>query len=377
LNDVGQSNGFGGSLERALGSITAKAVVMAGQTDLFFTPEDIPRIAEVLGGEPRPPSPIRRISTQPPHSAYLKIAEGCSNRCTYCTIPSIRGGFRSIPADVLVAEARDLVARGTVELNLVGQDVTSYGADLGDPGALARLLLRLSEADGLAWIRLLYAYPRPLPPGLVELLAEGGKIIPYLDIPIQHIHPRILRAMGRRTSTEEVEAVLLGLQERIPGLVLRTTAIVGFPGETDEDFAETVDMVERVAYDNVFAFRYSRRPGTPAAAMPDQVSDDSKARRNTVLLEMAERVGAERRRQLEGRIMPVLVDGTSRKNPREATGRTRCNRVVNFDTGGRDLLGAVVPVRIALALPHSLRGEMLDQRAPARASDLAPAFDAR
>src|SRR5262249_17756054 len=135
--------------------------------------------------------------------------------------------------------------------------------------------------------------------------------------------------------------------------------IVGFPGETDEDFDATVDMVERVRYDNVFAFRYSRRPGTPAATMPDQVGDDVKAQRNTAILDVATRIAAERSRRLEGRVMPVLVDGVSKKNAHEATGRTRCNRVVNFDTAGRDLYGRVVSVRITHALPHSLRGELV------------------
>ncbi|PYO58115.1 MAG: tRNA (N6-isopentenyl adenosine(37)-C2)-methylthiotransferase MiaB, partial [Candidatus Rokuibacteriota bacterium] len=163
------------------------------------------------------------------------------------------------------------------------------------------------------------------------------------------------------------------IRETVPDIALSTDLIVGFPGETDEDFAETVHMVEAVGYDNVFVFRYSRRPGTAAAVMEDQVPDDVKANRNSTLLEVAGRVAAGRSRRLEGRVMPVLVDGTSRKNPREATGRTRCNRVVNFDTEGRDLLGCVVPVCITQALPHSLRGELAHRGAVTRLPALVPA----
>src|SRR5262249_10837414 len=150
-------------------------------------------------------------------------------------------------------------------------------------------------------------------------------------------------------------------RETVPDIALSTDLIVGFPGETDEDFTDTADMVARVGYDNVFVFRYSRRPGTPAAEMRDQVAEDVKARRNGTILDIAGRVAAEKSRRLEGRVMPILVDGLSRKSTQEAAGRTRCNRVVNFDAAGRDLLGRVVPVRITQALPHSLRGELADR----------------
>ncbi|MHB8764254.1 MAG: 30S ribosomal protein S12 methylthiotransferase RimO, partial [Deferrisomatales bacterium] len=242
------------------------------EVDHFFTPEDLPRIAQVLGGAPAAAGgEPRRVLTQSPHSTYLKIAEGCSNRCTYCTIPTIRGAFRSLPEAALVAEARQLVDQGAVELNLVAQDVTSYGLDRDDPGALARLLGRLSAVEGLRWLRLLYAYPRPFPPGVVEALAAGGKVLPYLDVPIQHIHPRILRAMGRKSSAEEVRAVLLDLRERVPGLVLRTTAIVGFPGETDEEFGALVDFVEELRFHHLGAFAYSAEEGTPAERLRPRV----------------------------------------------------------------------------------------------------------
>jgi tRNA-2-methylthio-N6-dimethylallyladenosine synthase len=166
--------------------------------------------------------------------------------------------------------------------------------------------------------------------------------------------------MNRGYSRARYLELIAELQETVPDLALSTDLIVGFPGETDEDFAQTVEMVERIGYDNVFAFRYSRRPGTPAAAMDDQVPDEVKAERNRVILEVAGRVAAARSGRLEGRVMEVLVDGVSRKSAGEMAGRTRCNRVVNFDAAGRDLLGRVVPVRIVRVLPHSLRGELIE-----------------
>jgi len=166
--------------------------------------------------------------------------------------------------------------------------------------------------------------------------------------------------MNRGYTRARYLELIAELRETVPAIALSTDLILGFPGETDEDFEQTVDMVERVAYDNVFAFRYSRRPGTPAADMADQVPDAVKAERNTRILEVASGVGAERSRALEGRVVDILVEGASRKNAHEATGRTPCNRVVNLDPGGRDLAGEVVPVRIRQALPHSLRGELVD-----------------
>lgn len=344
------------------------------EVDHFFTPEDIPRIVEALGGLPigdrgmlngEPGSrgaALPRVTTQSPHSVYLKIAEGCSNRCTYCTIPSIRGGFRSLPEGLLLSEASDLAARGAVELNLVAQDVTSYGADQGDPAALARLLRGLSRVDGLAWIRLLYAYPRPMPPGLVELLTEGGRVIPYLDVPIQHIHPRILRAMGRRTTAEEVEKVLLGLQEQVPGLVLRTTAIVGFPGETDEEFQTLVDFVRRIRFQHLGAFAYSPEEGTPAERLRPRVPRKVVRERLDHLLEVQAGVSAERNREFLGRELDVLVDGVDEEG--EVVGRTYGQapevdgqtRLVNH--AGDVEIGSFVRARIVEAAEYDLFGEI-------------------
>lgn len=296
------------------------------EVDFFFTPDDLPAIPDLLArAVGQAPTPLEhpvatRLLSQLPHSAYLKIAEGCSNRCTYCTIPLIRGPFASLPHHQLVAEARELTSRGTVELNLVAQDVTSYGQDRGEPAALARLVEELASLPGLAWLRLLYAYPRALPPGLPELLAAGGKVLPYLDVPVQHIHPRILRDMGRRGNPEEIEELLLTLRHRIPGLVLRTTAIVGFPGETDAEFQALVDFAQRVRFHHLGAFLYSPEDGTAAARKKPRVPRKTARERLDRLLEVQADISAERNREFLGRSLDVLVEGVNEDG--DPVGRT-------------------------------------------------------
>jgi len=361
----------------------------APYVDLVFGSPAIARVGELLARvkEGRRPivetgeGPLVKITRRPDGAARLKafvtVMEGCEKHCTFCVVPTTRGRERSHSPDVIVEEIRGLAGVGCKEVTLLGQTVNAYGRDLTPPTDLAALLERVNDIDGIERIRFTTSNPYNLTSRLIRAIRDVPKAVEYLHLPLQSGSDRILARMNRGYTRARYLDLIAELRDTVPDIALSTDLIVGFPGETDEDFTETVEMVERVAYDNVFAFRYSRRPGTPAATMPDQVSDDIKARRNTVLLDVAERVGAERRRRLEGRIMPVLVDGASRKNSREATGRTRCNRVVNFDTGGRDLLGAVVSVRIALALPHSLRGEMLDLGTPAPASGLVHAFEAR
>jgi ribosomal protein S12 methylthiotransferase len=339
------------------------------EVDHFFTPEDVPLIPDILARSagavltPLELSVGTRVLTQLPHSAYLKIAEGCSNRCTYCTIPSIRGGFASLPEEQLVAEARELASRGTVELNIVAQDVTSYGADRSDPEALTRLLGRLSQVETIVWLRLLYAYPRVMPPGLVELLAQGGKVVPYLDVPIQHVHPRILRAMGRHGAAEEVEALLLDLRRRVPGLVLRTTAIVGFPGESDEEFQTLIDFVRHVRFHHLGAFLYSPEEGTPASKIRPRVSLKVARERLDHLLEVQAEISAERNREFLGKILDVLVEGVDEEG--EVVGRTygQAPEVDGFTRlrgwEGEVETGAFVQARIVDSSEYDLVGEVV------------------
>jgi len=295
--------------------------------------------------------------------AFVTVMEGCEKYCTFCVVPTTRGRERSHAPEVIVDEIGGLVAAGCREVTLLGQTVNAYGRDLSPPTDLAALLERVDDIDGLERIRFTTSNPYNLTPRLIRAIRDVPKVCEYLHLPLQSGSDRVLERMNRGYTRARYLELIAELQETVPDLALSTDLIVGFPGETEEDFGKTMEMVERVGYDNVFAFRYSRRPGTPAAEMPDQVPEEVKAERNTRLLEVTTRVAAARSRRLEGRTLPVLVDGASRKDPREAAGRTRCNRVVNFDTGGRDLLGRVVDVRIARALPHSLRGELADSSA--------------
>lgn len=337
------------------------------EVDHFFTPEDLARIPEALGAAAPAPEGLapRRVLTQSPHSTYLKIAEGCSNRCTYCTIPAIRGDFRSLPADVLLAEARGLVQQGSVELNLVAQDVTSYGLDRDDPGALARLLEELGGVPGLRWLRLLYAYPRPFPPGVVELLGAGGPLVPYLDVPIQHIHPRILKAMGRKGTPDEVRRVLQNLQERVPGLVLRTTAIVGFPGESDAEFQALLDFVQELRFHHLGAFAYSAEEGTPAEKLRPRVPKRVVRERLEHLLAVQAEVSEGRNREFLGRELEVLVEGLDEEG--DVVGRTfgqapEVDGVTRLLGNRADpvLVGSFVRARVTGASVYDLEAEVID-----------------
>src|SRR6266850_2297955 len=225
---------------------------------------------------------------------------------------------------------------------------------------------RVGEVEGIVRIRFTTSNPYNLTPRLIRAIRDVPKVVEYLHLPLQSGSDRVLARMHRGYTRARYLELIAELEETVPGIALSTDLIVGFPGEEEADFEQTMDMVERVGYDNVFVFRYSRRPGTPAATMLDQVPEEIKARRNSRLLEVATRVGAARSHALEGRVLPILVDGVSRKNPDEAAGRTRCNRVVNFDAHGRRLLGEVVPVLITQSLPHSLRGELAGTGAEGR-----------
>src|SRR5215470_2573564 len=343
----------------------------APYVDLVFGSPAIARVGDLLTRvkEGRGPiletgeGPLVKITTRSNNATQLKafvtVMEGCEKHCTFCVVPTTRGRERSHPANVILEEIRGLAAAGCKEVTLLGQTVNAYGRDLDPPTDLAALLERVDAVDGIERIRFTTSNPYNLTPRLIRALRDVPKVCEYLHLPLQSGSDRVLARMNRGYTRARYLELIAELQETVPDLALSTDLIVGFPGESEEDFAQTLEMVERVGYDNVFAFRYSRRPGTPAAEMPDQVPDEVKADRNRRVLEVAGRVAAARSTRLEGRTLPVLVDGVSRKSAGEVAGRTRCNRVVNFDAGGRDLLGRAVPVRIVRALPHSLRGELL------------------
>jgi len=342
----------------------------APHVDLVFGSAAVARVGEMVAraratGAPvieTGEAPLIKLTARPERPGQLKafvtVMEGCEKFCTFCVVPVTRGRERSHPPAAIIAEIRDLAAAGVREVTLLGQTVNAYGRDLTPPTDLADLLEQVNEIDGVDRIRFTTSNPYNLSSRLMQAIRDVPKVVEYLHLPLQSGSDRVLERMNRGYTRARYLELVDELVETVPGIALSTDLIVGFPGESEADFEETVTAVERVRYDNVFAFRYSRRPGTPAADMADQVPDETKAQRNTRLLEVAERVGAERRRALEGRVMPVLVDGRSRKDPGEVTGRTRCNRVVNFDAHGRELLGRTVPVLVTRALPHSLRGEL-------------------
>lgn len=262
------------------------------------------------------PSPPARLRMTPPHTAYLRLAEGCSRSCTFCAIPAIRGPLRSRPPEAILAEAGALGEDHAVELNLIAQDTTAWGEDLGPGHRLADLLEDLDHIESIEWLRLLYTYPRRFDDRLIDVIAEATRVLPYLDMPLQHINSDILTRMGRGVTRPAIERLLEKLRRRIPGLALRTSFIVGFPGESDEQFAELLAFVEDFGFDAVGVFEYSPEPGTPAAAMDGQISGALAAERAEALLAAQHAQARAANESLIGQQIIVLVDG------QDPTGRT-------------------------------------------------------
>ena len=268
----------------------------AGRVESYGPKADMP-----LGGA--------RIISTPGHYAYLKIAEGCNNRCRYCAIPLIRGPLRSRPMESCVAEARWLAGEGVRELIVVAQDPTAYGEDWGRPGAINDLLDALNAIEGIRWIRLLYAYPERITDDFIRAMVRNRKVVPYLDLPIQHCNDRILAAMNRRGSRAELEDVIRRLRAAIPGLTLRTTLIAGFPGETEEEYAELCDFVRTVRFDRLGCFAYSPEENTPAAAMDGQLAEEVRQRRADHIMEIQAEISAAAMAAKVGQTLPCLCDG--------------------------------------------------------------------
>lgn len=275
-------------------------------------------VEQVLQGEGRnhfrelnsaPASYRDRVLTTGGHFAYLKIAEGCNKRCTYCIIPKVRGDYRSIPMEELTAQAEALAEKGVRELILVAQETTLYGVDLYGKKSLPELLHRLAAISGIYWIRILYCYPEEITEELIETIAAEPKVCHYLDIPIQHASDEVLRRMGRRTNQEELRQWIGRLRERIPDICLRTTLISGFPGETQEDFEELYRFVNEMEFDRLGVFPYSQEEDTKAAEMPDQVPEEVKCFRRDELMELQQAIAFEKAEQMIGRVLDVMVEG--------------------------------------------------------------------
>lgn len=260
-----------------------------------------------------------RLRLTPRHYAYMRISEGCNQKCTFCTIPSIRGPMHCKTPDELVAEGRELVADGAREILLLGQDTTSYGADIGYAPGLAGLLRRLDrELDGLDWLRLMYVYPSVFTDEMIDAIASCERVVKYIDIPLQHASDRMLRRMHRRVTRRQQEALLTRLRKRIPGVAIRTTFIVGFPGETEAEFDELLAFVRDFGFDAAGAFAYSREPETPAGRMKEQVPEAVKAERYERLMLAQQEVCFAKAGEQVGRRMQVLVDGTNDSGVRTA-----------------------------------------------------------
>jgi len=260
-----------------------------------------------------------RLRLTPAHYAYLRVAEGCDHACTFCAIPSFRGRFRSKPIEAILEEARELALDGAVELCLIAEDTNQYGHDRRDGASLSRLLRRLDEVPGVRWLRILYAYPAYFPDELIDTIAELEKVVPYIDIPLQHIADPVLRAM-RRPSRAQTEALLAKLRDRIPRLTLRTTMITGFPGETATDHEELVRFVRDFRFERLGAFAYSQEDGTDAATLAGQLPPEVREARRAEVLAVQQEVAFERNRSLVGQTVRAIVDAV--EAPGRAIGRT-------------------------------------------------------
>ncbi len=335
-----------------------------------FGRDEIARAAErILGGldeqrtvfKPASSVPLtdtNRLRITPSHLAYLKIAEGCDRLCTFCSIPLMRGKHVSKPMDQIVAEARQLAEGGTRELNLVAQDLTYYGLDLDGRPQLAELVRQLEEVNGLEWIRLLYLYPMYVTDELIDVVAGSSKVLPYLDIPLQHINDAMLRRMNRRVNRAQTEDLLARLRDRIDGLVLRTTMIAGFPGETEEQFEELADFVRAQRFERLGAFAYSREPDTPSDRLEGHLSEDVRESRRGRLLEFQQEVAFRWNEKQIGRQRDVLIDCDIPGEENAYVGRSYAEAPeidgVVYVTGEKLRAGQIVPCEIVAAQDYDL-----------------------
>ena len=303
-----------------------------------------------------------RILSTSPFTAYLKIAEGCSKTCTFCTVPKIRGPYRSRSLRSVIEEAKGLAAQGVKELILIAQDTTAYGEDRKDGANLERLLRNLVQVDGLRWIRFLYAYPRPgaFAESLLNLIASEEKICPYIDLPIQHIDDGILRRMGRRSTSQEIRALLQRVRAIIPSVSLRSTVIVGFPGEGEKEFRDLSLFVEETRFDHLGAFKYSAEEGTPASRLLDPVPEEVKQERFATLMGLQQKISFQKYRSLIGKRVEVLVEGPdSQENRLRGRLQTQAPEIDGcVFLKGEAHAGEWVEARVTEALPYDLIGEI-------------------
>ncbi|MDO4262461.1 MAG: 30S ribosomal protein S12 methylthiotransferase RimO [Eubacteriales bacterium] len=310
-------------------------------------------------------SDAKRILTTGGHYAHLKIAEGCDKHCTYCIIPKLRGSYRSVPMERLVAEAQELAEQGVKELIMVAQETTLYGVDLYGEKSLHRLLEELCKIKGIRWIRIQYCYPEEIYDGLIETIRREPKVCHYLDLPIQHASDRILKRMGRRTTKEDLKRIVGTLRREIPDICLRTTLISGFPGETQEDHEELLEFVDEMEFDRLGVFAYSAEEDTPAAAMPEQVPDEVKEERRDEIMELQQEISFEKTEEMIGRTLWCMVEGKIAdeyayvaRTYKDAPG---VDGYLFVQTTEELMSGAFVKVRVTGADDYDLIGEIEDE----------------
>ena len=312
-----------------------------------------------------PDTGSKRVLTTGGHFGYLKIAEGCDKHCTYCIIPKLRGKFRSVPMERLIAQAEDMAEQGVKELILVAQETTVYGKDLYGKKSLHILLKKLCEIRGIRWIRILYCYPEEIYDELIETIRDEKKICHYLDIPIQHASDHILKRMGRRTSKQELIDIVGKLRKEIPDIVLRTTLITGFPGETEEDHEELKEFVDEMEFDRLGVFTYSPEENTPAAEMADQVPEEVKEERRDELMELQQEISYDRGQDRIGQELLVMIEGKV-ADESAYIGRTygdapKVDGYIFVQTGELLMTGDFAKVRVTGALEYDLIGVLSDE----------------
>ena len=330
------------------------AVDQALKGSHFLDVDDLDRLPSVPG---------KRILTTGGHYAHLKIAEGCDKHCTYCIIPKIRGNYRSVPMEQLLAEAASLAEQGVKELILVAQETTLYGVDLYGKKSLHILLKELAKIKGIRWIRILYCYPEEIYPELIETIKNEKKVCHYLDMPIQHASDAILKRMGRRTTKAQLKETVSLLRKEIPDIVLRTTLIAGFPGETQEQHEELMEFVDEMEFERLGVFAYSPEENTPAASMPDQIPEEIKEERRDAILELQQEIAFDKAADMVGRTLYAMIEGKVTDEPayvaRTYADSPDIDGYVFVNTGEMLMSGDFVKVKITGSAEYDLIGELV------------------
>ncbi len=348
------------------------------EVDHFIGTSDIPRFRDLLRGEAtartfvssEPSSWLYshlspRILSTPFYTAYVKIAEGCDRHCAFCAIPTFRGNQLSRPMDSIIEEVKLLAQQGVVEINLIAQELNGYGRDLADGTNLLKLLEALEKNDQTPpWIRLLYLYPHDISDELIDFIARSNKILPYIDMPIQHVNPKILKRMGRGQTAKEIRTLIPKLRDKIPNLTLRTTLLVGFPGETEEDFEELYHFIEEEPFDHLGVFAYSKEEGTRAYDLSDEIPFEIAQQRQKLLYDLQAEISAQRLQRLIDRDIEVLVEGISDESEFLLQGRSKSQAPdidgVTYINDGQAQAGEIVTIRIEQVGEHDLVGGIID-----------------